>query len=218
MELAGNQPPALTESVVEEAAVANSSGEGSANAVPPLTEEDPPNVSTENNDEKPTDGSAENKVDRSGWAEASQAALQRLQKSEELFNEYLQNPSIDKYTWHNVVLPNVHLTDYTWKRFRNYVQEKGFKARRRAASEEEKHHFKETRKGKVYFIDCRIPPVKKPKKITSPKEVPILTSTTTTLAVDTPFVTHSMNHEEDPFNLIPVDNKRLKHDEDSSFQ
>ena len=94
-------------------------------------------------------------IDRSRWNSASKTALERFESAKKSFENYMNDLNITKNDWALVNLPNNHLTDYCWKQFREFVERNGYKARRRTASKEEKDSYKETRKGKVYFIDCK---------------------------------------------------------------
>lgn len=76
-----------------------------------------------------------------GFSEVSQAALAREKEAKALFhnakNEFekskVSDPKKKKHVLSDVVPPKLHLTSYTWKTFRNWVEDHhpGWKAKRR---------------------------------------------------------------------------------------
>uniref|UniRef100_A0A7S3K4B8 Uncharacterized protein n=1 Tax=Aureoumbra lagunensis TaxID=44058 RepID=A0A7S3K4B8_9STRA len=101
-------------------------------------------------------------IDRSGFAEKSQAAMRREKAAKDAFDEF--RAAVEKQgapvTKKDFLLPPSHLTSACYADFRKHVlASPGWTCRRRRATEQEKSIFKEKRKAPVYFIDLSYKPI-----------------------------------------------------------
>ncbi len=98
-------------------------------------------------------------VNRSGWAEKSNAALRREAEAKRLFTEWLaacaDQPESAFPVSADVVPATTHLTAACWKTFKQLATAKGCKVKRREATAGERGSDK--RRGKMYVIVCTCP-------------------------------------------------------------
>ena len=108
-------------------------------------------------------------VNRSGWADKSDAAIRRENEANDLFDAFLQKCSSydanDKSIFpitEEVVKANIHLTDACYKTFRKRVLAKNCKVKRREATPQERIDSGDKRKGKLWVISitCTVHPTK----------------------------------------------------------
>jgi len=99
-------------------------------------------------------------VNRSGWAEKSDAAIRRENAANDLFDAFLKkcasydpnDKSIFPIT-EEVVKANVYLTGPCYTSFRKRVLAKNCKVKRREATPQERKESGDKRKGKLYVIN-----------------------------------------------------------------
>jgi len=116
-----------------------------------------------------TDGHDDGNPRYRNMAEKSTAALEEAKKKFQEAREHLESPALACGPGTKVAIgllkPSCHLTGPCWTSFLRHVRShEGWVAKRREATAEEKQQHKETRKGKVYFIDLvfNVPKAKKP--------------------------------------------------------
>ena len=96
---------------------------------------------------------------RSEWSEKSAAASARESSARSAFLALRGQTS--SATTVELLEPSTHLTQPCWRDFKKFVsQHAGWSAKRRQATEDEKRHHGEKRKGAVYFVDVTYKPPK----------------------------------------------------------
>ena len=100
-------------------------------------------------------------IDRSGFAEKSQAAMDREARAKQLLDNWIAECSkLDDdafpVTNSELVVPKVHLTQPCYYDFRKYALQKGVKVGRRQATDEERKASGDKRKGKLYMIWAKL--------------------------------------------------------------
>jgi len=97
----------------------------------------------------------ENRVDRTGWKEISDAAQKRYDDAVALFDKYLKDEKRDENNWYRLLQPQQHLTDATWRLFRKHVEKNDFQSRRLKLTDDEKAKAHEKRLAPVYYVEVR---------------------------------------------------------------
>lgn len=104
----------------------------------------------------------EGRVDRTCWAEKSEAAIQRENQAKRRLDDWIQTCS--QLQQHNfpVSLPDlvpagIHLTKPCWLSFRKYATSKGVQVCRREATPQERADSGDKRKGKLYVVWSKLP-------------------------------------------------------------
>jgi len=97
----------------------------------------------------------ENRVDRTGWKEISDAAQKRYDDAVVSFDKYLKDEKRDENNWYRLLQPQQHLTDATWRLFRKHVEKNDFQSRRLKLTDDEKAKAHEKRLAPVYFVEVR---------------------------------------------------------------
>jgi hypothetical protein len=101
------------------------------------------------------EGRAKGAVNRAGFADISDAAKKRLEEAKSRLDVWLREkgPEGGSLGRHEVIPPNVHLVDATWRAFRQHVLKLGCKAHRRMLSDAEKREHKLNKKGASYSVE-----------------------------------------------------------------